>query len=323
MTKPWTRHPCFAVVLAAILLPTLYMLIPASTYTVDIAKHRFQMKDLSLASRIEQAHWIYGPIPEKRAGLIEKFGPTPRDIQLFPNRPPWPAYTVWSFFPAAFNCPHETRRLGNLGQGGTGWVCGLSRVEKKPDCTVYSFGIHAGSSYERDLLSSTDHCAVYAYDFSVSSFGPEITANISDRTHFKPYTLPGAHGLQDNPTTYTLEELLDRNGHKHVDILKLDIEGREFDALTKMIKPYIASEKPLPFGQLQVDIHLWNVSFEEFLRWFEMLEEAGLRPFKMELDLVAQNYNSYDHKTSQASFSFLNVKGDNVFIKDTSPRRQG
>ena len=30
-------------------------------------------------------------------------------------------------------------RHGALGDGGK-WVCGLSRVAKKPDCVVYSFG---------------------------------------------------------------------------------------------------------------------------------------------------------------------------------------
>ena len=79
-----------------------------------------------------------------------------------PNTPPWPAYTVCKFvvylslilslsisatdtcqkgdfFTAAFNCPHEVERHGALGDGGK-WVCGLSRVAKKPDCVVYSFG---------------------------------------------------------------------------------------------------------------------------------------------------------------------------------------
>ena len=43
------------------------------------------------------------------------------------------------YFTAAFNCPHEVERHGALGDGGK-WVCGLSRLARKPDCVVYSFG---------------------------------------------------------------------------------------------------------------------------------------------------------------------------------------
>lgn len=46
---------------------------------------------------------------------------------------------VGDFFPAIFNCPHEVERVGNMGDGGR-WLCGLSRIEDKPDCIAYSFG---------------------------------------------------------------------------------------------------------------------------------------------------------------------------------------
>jgi hypothetical protein len=49
------------------------------------------------------------------------------------------SWLLGDFFPAAYNCPHEIQRLGALGDGGK-WVCGISRVEEKPDCIVYSFG---------------------------------------------------------------------------------------------------------------------------------------------------------------------------------------
>lgn len=68
-------------------------------------------------------------------------------------------------------------------------------------------------------------------------------------------------------------------GHTHIDILKIDIEGWEFEAMTTLLNPYIASGEPLPFGQLQLEIHIWKKSFEEYLAWWETLEEAGLRPF--------------------------------------------
>jgi hypothetical protein len=68
-------------------------------------------------------------------------------------------------------------------------------------------------------------------------------------------------------------------GHTHIDILKIDIEGWEFETMTTLLNLYIASGEPLPFGQLQLEIHIWNKSFAEYLTWWETLENAGLRPF--------------------------------------------
>ena len=75
-----------------------------------------------------------------------------------PDKEPWPPYTVcksspllrttsahyWitllgDFFPPAFFCPHELERVGELGDGGK-WVCGLSQLQEKEDCVVYSVG---------------------------------------------------------------------------------------------------------------------------------------------------------------------------------------
>ena len=74
-----------------------------------------------------------------------------------------------------------------------------------------------------------------------------------------------------------------RTGHQHVDILKIDIEGWEFETITTLLEPYIESGRPLPFAQLQLEIHLWRKPFEEFLGWWEKLEAAGLRPFWTEV----------------------------------------
>jgi len=87
-----------------------------------------------------------------------------------------------------------------------------------------------------------------------------------------------------------------------VDILKVDVEGAEFGALVRL--PVIALRnqgriralqeslinayrgRPLPFGQLQIEIHVWGdmTEFSRFLGWWEMLEEAGLRPFWTEVE---------------------------------------
>ncbi|KAF8957203.1 hypothetical protein BDZ97DRAFT_1847750 [Flammula alnicola] len=171
MVGVWQRHPRYTVLVAVALITTFYLLVP------------------SLASRIERSKVIYDKLLKDRQGLIKKFGPTPKTIDLFPpDVAPWPPYTVWDFFPAAFNCPHEVERLGALGDGGK-WVCGLSRVAEKPDCIVYSFGMFATYSCSRSLTTYVEQ--IWGYDFSVKSFGPEIPRGRAHRTHFMAVGLAG------------------------------------------------------------------------------------------------------------------------------------
>lgn len=188
--------------------------------------------------------------------------------------------------PAAFTCPHSVERIGALGDGGK-WVCGIERLATKKSCVVYSIGINHESSFERDLLLRTNNCEVWGYDFSVERFGPEVADDPSllRRAHFAPYALSGrdAHGPNDNPKMYTLRTLMELNGHNYIDILKVDIEGWEFDTLQALIRPYLEAGEPLPFGQLQLEVHVWDKKFTEFMKWWETLEEGGLRPFWTEV----------------------------------------
>jgi hypothetical protein len=73
-------------------------------------------------------------------------------------------------------------------------------------------------------------------------------------------------------------------------VLKVDIEGGEFDALTAFIDAH-AERGPLPIGQLQLEIHARDgrERFDYFNHWWMTLEAAGLRPFWMEPNLVYVN----------------------------------
>ncbi|KAH8831857.1 methyltransferase domain-containing protein [Flagelloscypha sp. PMI_526] len=298
----YQRHPRYSILLGLLLVATFYVLLPRGPPAHEVEIFRV---DGTVSNRIQRANRIYDRFLVQRAGLIQKFGPTPQDVMMFPpDVEPWPAYTVWDFFPAAYNCPHEVERIGALGDGGK-WVCGLPLVKNKQDCVVYSFGINHESSFEAEILKSTRHCEIWGYDYTVKSFGPEIDTSLTPRTHFHPYTLGGWDGTgPDDSKMYTLESLMQQNGHKHIDILKIDIEGWEFETLDTVLKPYLDTGRPLPFGQLQIEIHVWNKNFPQFLKWWENLEKVGLRPFWTEPNMVYQNYNRMAH-SDLAEVSFF------------------
>jgi len=229
------------------------------------------------------------------------------------------------------------QRIGTLGDGGK-WVCGMERIEKKKDCVIYSVGVNGESSFEASLLERAHGCQVYGYDFSVKSFGPEVedVPSLKHRSHFKPYALGGvdAHGPNDNPPTYTLATLMAQNNHTFIDILKIDIEGAEFEALEALINAYPSASSSswlsgkgksgragggLPFGQLQLEVHVrdylpWTY-FPKFLLWWEKLEEAGLRPFSTEPNLVYINLVR-GVRPDLAEYSFINIRGSHELVSD-------
>jgi hypothetical protein len=75
-------------------------------------------------------------------------------------------------------------------------------------------------------------------------------------------------------------------GHTFIDVLKIDIEGGEFDALASFLTAN--ADGDLPIGQLQLEIHARSgrERFDYFNQWWESLEAAGLRPFWTEPNLV-------------------------------------
>ncbi|CAA7269962.1 unnamed protein product [Cyclocybe aegerita] len=350
MRSIFHRHPRTVLLLIAALIST-YLFFPFTIGTFQAPNYTaYVLRDDGLPSRIAHAEEEYANVVRSRREMIRKYGPETRDIELFPpDKSPWPPYTVWSFFPAAFDCPHEVLRLGTLADGGK-WVCGLSRLlsaspsppssntdnshsddadDDKPismsaaslrPCVIYSIGLGYDSSFEADLLGRAPHCRVWGYDNEprVKGWGwsGEVGRGVKARASFKPWSLVGKEGDGgEDEGKYTLERLMEINGHTHIDILKIDLESREFDTMRTLLRPYIASGKPLPFGQLLLEIHVWDRGFPELLAWWEMLEAVGLRPFWTQPNLVYQNYNK--KKTAElAEYSFLNVQGENIFISD-------
>jgi len=294
----------------------------------------------NVEDQIKLSESYYQETLKERQQLIAHWGPSSSQVEGFPTHGEY--YTLWNYFPAAFQCPHRIRRIGTLGDGGK-WICGLERITAKKDCVIYSVGINGESSFEASLLENVPGCQVYGYDYSVKSFGPEIenVPALKERAHFWPYALGGvdAHGPTNNPPFYTLTTLMKQNNHTFIDILKIDIEGGEFEALESLIEAYpsASSADPLsdkggaggraggglPFGQLQLEIHARSndgnhndwAYFPRFLLWWEKLEKAGLRPFFTEPNLVYINIVR-GVKPDLSEYSFINIRGSHELVSD-------
>ncbi|CAK5271407.1 unnamed protein product [Mycena citricolor] len=253
----------------------------------------------------------------ERREFIDKIGGL--DQPAFPA--PFTAfYTLWDLYAPIFSCPFQAFRVGTMGDGGK-WVCGFERVIQQDRCIVYSMGVNHQSSFEQQILRGSKSCTVYGFDFSVSNWGPELVADtaVNARAHFYPWKITGVDNHGAVPKEYSFHGIMKEFGHEFVDILKIDIEGSEFEVLAAIVESF--KGQPLPFGQMQIEIHvgyaLQTDTIRTFDRWWTLLEDAGLRPFWTEPNLPDINF--LRRGPPVVEWSFLNIRGHHALLDDSLP----
>lgn len=137
-----------------------------------------------------------------------------------------------------------------------------------PSVIVYSFGIGEDLSFDKDMIEKFG-CHIYAYDPTPRAIQYVNNNNIGINFHFTPIGLSTHDGFETwymprnkkfvscsvyNREYYKKKELVNNtirvkvnkldtilkaNKHKRIDLLKLDIEGSEFDVLKNIINSHI------------------------------------------------------------------------------------
>jgi len=123
----------------------------------------------------------------------------------------------------------------------------------RADSIVYSFGVGTTISFERELISQFG-CEIFLYDPSpIGVRTMQLPENHLDGIHFSPVGLSGRSGFyafnvrrpeegsfslipSNNENCVELEcrdlsTLMHENGHAYIDLLKMDIEGAEYDVI--------------------------------------------------------------------------------------------
>lgn len=165
-------------------------------------------------------------------------------------------------------------RVGRVGDGGK-WMCGLEALRQRP-CVVYAFGVNDDTSFEEELVNRTG-CQVFAFDPTVPGL-PASAANVTGPPfRFYKQALAGA----DGPTRVftqarSLYGVMRELGHDFVDVLKVDVEGAEWEAFA----PLFAMGAPLPVGQLLIELHYKDVN--STFHFFQEMEKGGFRAFSRE-----------------------------------------
>ncbi|KAI9681227.1 MAG: hypothetical protein M1817_002509 [Caeruleum heppii] len=269
---------------------------PAVIQTAPANPPTTSSKILNISQRMDRSERAWQESIDTRHEIKKQYylaKPESNSIPLFDGQrlPGFPGggayYTIWDFFPPSYSCPWDIQRVGRFADGGK-WVCGLSKYEeeKERNLVIYSFGVEQDSAFEEAMLSKTN-AEIFAYDFSVDGFGGQLTADHQNRSHFTKVGLSGEDEMSKSPPFYTLKSLMKLNEHDYIDILKVDVEGSEYAAFDRFMDDF--ENKPLPIGQLMIELHLFddeNVNFERFYRWWERLESFGMRPTWLEVNLI-------------------------------------
>ena len=187
-------------------------------------------------------------------------------------------------FRASYSCPVQ-EKVGRLQDGGK-WVCSKEALLSRPGCVVYSVGSKGDTSFERAILNETA-CEVFTFDPTLNATEEDAVRRVPN-LHFHSIGLShrdGEHAFGNvTKPVLTLHAIMNQFKHPWIDVLKVDIEGHEWQVLGEWLKTHEA----LPFTQLLIEVHLVTkpghppMNPTEAIRMLEGLQSLGMHTFHVE-----------------------------------------
>ena len=227
----------------------------------------------------------------------------------------------WSEFEPTVKCRTSLRVFGE--NDGRKTLCGFRDMllEKTIPLVIYSFGSNNEDSFERAILEECDSvgkvCIVSTFD--PTSEPPPKSLQLETYTFFS-LGLGASDGLVRVCVTdsckedgeflirpvRTLGSIMQALNHNFVDVLKIDIEGAEFESILEVaidVGEENCSWRNLPLSnvaQLSMEIHWPDVENGHFMvrSLFQRLHQCGFRIFFKEVNELYPR---------GAEFSFLNI----------------
>lgn len=138
-----------------------------------------------------------------------------------------------------------------------------------PPCTVYSFGIAYNWIFDDFMVSKG--CDVFSFDPSMN-----VGKHSRSEHHlFEPIGIGPASGTHKGKSTlYTgkkyndknnyqllsLSDMMQRYGHDHIDIIRMDVESAEWDVLKQWNDDKLWGK----MDQLLLEVHMWDKKNQEY-----------------------------------------------------------
>lgn len=180
-----------------------------------------------------------------------------------------------------------------------GWVMWPNSL--RPDSAVYSFGVGNCVGWDLEMIrrfgvtvhafdptpASIDWVArqrvppnFIFHDYGLSNFDGELEFHPPRRrgnTHFSQVRRGGMFG-RSFPVlgqVRRLSSILRALGHQRIDLLKIDVEGSEFDAIPDLISSEIEVDQLL----IEIHYHFRSKSMRKGLDLIEQIKTYGMRCF--------------------------------------------
>lgn len=185
-------------------------------------------------------------------------------------------------------------RHGNEYGGWTILADSLNKFSK-----VYSFGVGTDVSFDVSIMAKYN-CPIFAYDPTPAVSDFVLKNNLPGQFHFQPFALAGfnkivrfyrpgnkkhiSHSVIPNQQKAFIEvaakdlgTLLEENGHSEIDVLKMDIEGSEYEVIENIVS------KAYKIKQLLIEFHHFNPNIKPVhtLQAIHLLKKAGYRIFSI------------------------------------------
>lgn len=195
------------------------------------------------------------------------------------------------------NCLKE-----DIGTEYGGWSIFPDNITE--ESIVYSFGVGEDISFDLGMIEKFG-VNIYAFDPTPRSIEWVKAQTLPDNFHFFEYGIAGYDGIAkfyppDNPEhvshtmiykentahkmievkVYKLKTILSMLWHQRIDILKMDIEGAEYEVIDDLVS------EDIEIYQLLVEFHhrLKNVGLEKTKRAINLLNEKGFKIFDIASD---------------------------------------
>lgn len=183
----------------------------------------------------------------------------------------------------------EVKRFGHASDGG--WDVCTDNIDFA-SCIVYSVGIKDDTSFDEAMVAAG--CKVFAFDPTIGrATGDDLGKGIeffawklaasSDDSFYQ-----SSLGTRwPNVTTSSLGGFMHRLGHTHVDILKMDVEGYEWQILEQWARMGFMGTKPTacpPFNMLMAELHfdaIGPTTLAGHIGRLRELRAAGFEPYSL------------------------------------------
>uniref|UniRef100_A0AC34R184 Methyltransferase domain-containing protein n=2 Tax=Panagrolaimus sp. JU765 TaxID=591449 RepID=A0AC34R184_9BILA len=180
-------------------------------------------------------------------------------------------------------------RVGTVVDGGK-WICNPVQVRNLDKCTVYALGVNNDPSFEEDFQKFTHQkCFLRSFDKDMQNQNTlDRIKNVNDRIKnvngvFKKALITSKP--DHSKDMYTFKDLLQFFGDSKIDILKIDIEGFEFEIKEELVS--------VPMCQILIEVH--GKTSRIALDFLIFLSKHGFYLFSYEI-------NGFWHDLSEYSF---------------------